>query len=212
MKNKQILIIVIILIVLLTIIILTNKNRRENFKAPSTCSSSTTVEPNSIQIIPGQPLMFRAFADKGNVDPNINYLHQDPSICSWFQAGSIINVNYSTFVVCQGEVDNQNLGLIYFPLLVNFISLPNFTSATKVIGQGVYTMIGYGIMSLFTESNYQHLENGTVMVNTTASPPVVNVVNLSCVQHYPGAKHWPADHGGNDWYTYNITIQFSYNI
>ena len=210
MKNKQILIILIVIVAILIVLML--KNKRENFKATPTCSASVTIEPLAIEVIPGQPLMLRAYQDSDQLG-QINYIKPPgPSICNWFQGGNMVNVNYSTSVVCQGYINDTNFGLMYFPLKFNFDMLPLFTPTTNIIGNGVYTMIGYGTSSLLNDANYYLLQSGTVVVNTLVHPPIQNIINASCVQHYYGPVNYSHDDNGNNWYTYDVSIQFSYNI
>ena len=211
MKNDEI-ILIIILIILITIalLVLRRKNEKENFQAPSTCSATiTTVEPEWIIVASKQPPMFRAYEDRAlAAAQNITFLPSNPSICNWFQAGNIVNVNYNTTVVCKGSASNI-VGLMYFYLYVTFDKLPAFNTNTNVTGSGVYTMIGYGTQSLLNKDNdnYKLLNNGTVMVKKIPTVPLSNKVELSCVQHYNG----PANFDQN-WYTYDVSIQFSYNI
>lgn len=74
-------------------------------------------------------------------------------------------------------------------------------------------MIGYGNNELLTQANYHTLQNGTVMAKKSILSTLTNnIVSLFCVQHYAGPPYIPQDENGNDWYTYNITIQFSYNL
>ena len=208
MKNDEI-ILIIILIILITIalLVLRRKNEKENFQAPSTCSATiTTVEPEWIIVASKQPPMFRAYEDRAlAAAQNITFLPSNPSICNWFQAGNIVNVNYNTTVVCKGSASNI-VGLMYFYLYVTFDKLPAFNTNTNVTGSGVYTLIGYGNNLLLNNDNYKALQNGTVMLKKMAA----NTVRLCCVQHYPGPPIYLDS--PNDYYTYNITIQFSYNI
>ena len=222
MNSNQIIAIVIVLIILIVLIISTifllkrKNNKKESFQTgntvpPSTCSATVSIEPNPITVIPGQPAMFRAYKDRVTYQSK-NYLnHTIPSTCNWFQAGNIVNVNYNTNVVCTGYGPGSD-GLMFFQLDIPLTGtgLPAFIANTNVIGNGIYTMIGYGNQELLTQPNYHVLQNGTVMAKKSAS--INNMVSLFCVQHYAGPPSWPNDHNGNDCYTYDVNVQFSYNI
>ena len=219
MTNNKIIIIIIVLIVLIgsIVFLLRKKHNREGFQAVSGCSSSLTIEPEGIVVGSKQPTMFRYYVDGPNNQANISFLTPDQvdhpsSICNWFQAGSIVNVNYNTTVVSQGSIGGTSFGLQYFYLTINFANLPLFTPTTNVIGQGVYTMIGYGKQLLLRDANYKVLQNGTVAIRKdTSDKSKPNLIGLSGVQHYPGPGYYYSD-PGNQWYTYDVNVQFSYNI
>ena len=217
MTNNKIIIIIIVLIISIVFLLKKRKNnKKEKFQVgnpPSTCSAIIPLEPNPITVIPGQPIMFRAYKDAG-ANQTRNYLNRTiPSLCNWFQAGNIVNANYNTTVVCTGYGPGSD-GIMFFQLDVPLTGLPIFNSNnSNIIGNGIYTMIGYGNKELLTQANYHVLQNGTVMVKKSPLSTIgSSIITLFCVQHYAGPAYYSKDNDGNDYYTYDINVQFSYNI
>lgn len=95
--------IVLVLIIVIVILVLIRKNKSENFQALSTSSSVALIEPNPITVIPGQPVMFRAYKDAG-ANQTKNYVNKTvQSKCIWFQTGNVVNANYNTNIVSTGN-------------------------------------------------------------------------------------------------------------
>ena len=212
MENKHIITIVFIIIILFIILFVSRKIQKENFQYLTRTDSIQILPTTPIVSVKQQPHMFltsdsQALTGYNYIKPSNNGDGSDGySMCNWFKAGNIVNVNYNTSVACKGTTSGTDFGLMYFYLDVKFTRLPLFTSNTNVTGSGVYTLIGYGNNLLLNNDNYKALQNGTVMLKKMAA----NTVRLCCVQHYPGPPIYLDS--PNDYYTYNITIQFSYNI
>ena len=156
-----------------------------------------------------QPPLLRAYADANQLT-GLNYIKPlGPSICNWFQAGNIVNVNYNTSVVNVGKFSDNLFGLMFFQVDIVLIGLPTININTNVVGNGVFTLMGYGTQTYYTDIglNYQNLQNGTIIVNKSSKP---NTVSLLCSQHYQGLG--PSEADLTDCYTYTISVSFSYNI
>ena len=192
------------------------KNKKEKFQVgnpPSTCSAIIPLEPEPIIPFQMQPPLLRAYADANQL-VGFNYIKPlGPSICAWFQAGNIVNANYSTSLVNVGKYADHYNGLMFFQVDIVLIGLPTININTSIVGNGTFVLVGYGKQTYYTDMslNYQSLQYGTIAVKK--SPLTNDMISLFCVQHYAGPSYWPTDDkGSNDCYTYDVNVQFSYNI